>query len=300
MNVDFDSTRTQLAARIARWTARGEQATAISGLSLYSHAETGRPVSCMLEPAIAIPVQGAKRALIGSEVYAYDRYHYLITSLEVPAVLQVAQATPDAPYLSAVLRLDERVIGQLVLESRLSHPDPGAVLDRGMVLGTTTASLLDAFNRLLGLMEEPELISVLAPLVQREIFYRILRSDIGIYLWQMVAIGSQSHRIRQAIDSLKADLREPLRVEDLAARVQMSPSRFHHHFRRLTSLSPIQFQKWLRLTEARRLMLTERLDASTAAFQVGYESPSQFSREYSRQFGAPPRRDIEDLLRQVA
>jgi len=250
MSADFESTRTQLAARIARWAAEGERVIGLPGVSLYTHAETGGPVSCMLEPAIAIPVQGTKRAILGSEVYTYDRYRYLITSLEVPAVLQVAQAAPDAPYLSVVLRLDEHVIGQLVMESRLSHPDPGAVLDRGMLLGTTTAPLLAALNRLPGLMEEPELIPVLAPLVQREIFYRILCSDTGIYLWQMVAIGSQSHRIRKAIEALKADFRRPLKVEDLAARVQMSPLRFHHHFRRLTSLSPLQFQKWLRLTEA--------------------------------------------------
>jgi AraC-like DNA-binding protein len=296
MNDDFDRVRTHLAARIARWTAGSElHATAISGLSVYRHVDTGGLVSCLMEPAIAVPVQGAKRAFLGSEVYAYNSRNFLITSLELPMVLQVAEVSPASPYLSAVLRLDARVIGELMMEGKLPSPDRLPLLQRSIVLGETTVALLEAFDRLVGLLDEPELIPVLAPMMQREIFYRVLRSDAGRHLWQMASIGSQSQRIGRAIEWLKANFQEPLRIEELASRVEMSASRFHHHFRHFTSMSPLQFQKWLRLTEARRLMVTQGMDASTAAYRVGYGNPSQFSREYNRQFGAPPRRDVEGL-----
>jgi AraC-like DNA-binding protein len=257
-------------------------------------------MNCMMEPSIAIPVQGTKRALLGSEVYAYDSQHVLITSLELPMVLQVTEVSPESPYLSAVLRLDARVIGELMMESKLPSTDRQPVVPRSIVLGKTTVALLEAFDRLVGLLDEPELIPVLAPLMQREIFYRVLRSDVGRYLWQMASIGSQSQRIGRAIEWLKSNFQEPLRIEELAGRVEMSPSRFHHHFRHFTSMSPLQFQEWLRLTEARRLMVTQGLDASTTAYRVGYGNPSQFSREYNRQFGAPPRRDVEGFLLQAS
>jgi len=297
MNDDFEQIRLRLAARIVRWTGNSEEfTTPIAGLSLRQHSLAGAPVNCMLEPAIAMPVQGAKRTRLGSEVYAYDSRRFLITSLDLPVAMQVVEASPDSPYLSAVLRLDPRVISDLVMESGLHAPKREVAGGPGMMLGNTTVGLLTAFDRLLGLLDEPELIPTLAPLAQREIFYRVLRSEAGGHLWQIASIENQSRNIGRAIDWLKSSFREPLRVEDLAARVGMSPSRFHHHFRRLTAMSPLQFQKWLRLTEARRLMLIQGVDASTAAYEVGYESPSQFSREYSRQFGASPRRDVSGLV----
>lgn len=300
MDAEFERVRTHIATRIAQRTAgHGPYATAIPGLSLYRHSEVGGPISCMIPPAIAVPVQGAKCAHFGSESYAYDRHRFLITALDLPVVLQVTEASADSPYLSAVLQLDARVISELMLESHLRPSDRHGVLERGMVLGTTTVALLEAFDRLVGLLDEPELIPVLAPLMQREIFYRVLRSESGKYLWQMASIGSQSERIGRAIEWVKANFHEPLQIQELASRVEMSPSRFHHHFRQFTSMSPLQFQKWLRLTEARRLMVTENLDAAAAAYQVGYGSPSQFTREYARQFGMPPRRDVERLLRQA-
>ena len=157
------------------------------------------------------------------------------------------------------------------------------------------ATLLAPFDRLLALLDEPAAIPVLAPLIEREIHYRLLLSDQAARLWQIASVGSQSHRIAKAIDWLKTNYARPLRVDELAAHVQMSLSSLHHHFRQLTAMSPLQYQKWLRLNEARRLMLNERHDAASAAFMVGYESPSQFSREYGRLFGAPPKRDIEGL-----
>ncbi len=253
-------------------------------------------MSCMVQPAIAFTVQGVKRAILGDESFTYSRERFLITSLDLPVALQVVEASPEIPYLSLVLRLDEQVIGELMLQSKRPPPVADRVGGRGLVLGDTTIALFNAFDRLVQLLDEPDGIPVLAPLIHREIFYRILTSGQGAHLWQLASVGSQSHRIARAIEWLKANFADHLRIEDLAEKVQMSESRLHHHFRQLTSMSPLQYQKWLRLNEARRLMLTDHFDASSAAFHVGYESASQFSREYRRQFGSPPKRDIESLL----
>jgi transcriptional regulator GlxA family with amidase domain len=192
------------------------------------------------------------------------------------------------------LKLDLREISQLMVDSHL--PPPRAQQSsRGMATGKVTLPLITAFQRLLALLAEPKDIPILAPLIQREISYRLLVGDQGARLRQIASAGSQSRQIARAIDWLKGNFTMPLRIDDLATQVNMSTSTFHHHFRALTAMSPLQYQKWLRLNEARRLMLTERLDATNAAFQVGYESPSQFSREYSRLFGAPPLRDIASL-----
>lgn len=294
---EIEVLRRPLAETVARWTdGLNQLSTTIPNLTFYRRDEPTQPASCMVEPSVALVVQGAKRALLGDNVYLYDIKRFLITSLDLPAMMQVFEASRDRPYLGLVLKLDLHVVAELMLQSRMAPP-PEHVSDRGMVLGETTPHLLQAFTRLLDLLDEPASIPVLSPLIQREICYRLLTSDQGARLWQIASVGSQSHRIAKAIDWLKSHYAHPLRIEELAADVQMSTSSFHHHFRLLTAMSPLQFQKWLRLNEARRLMLMERVDASTAAFHVGYESPSQFSREYSRLFGAPPRRDIENLLR---
>jgi AraC-like DNA-binding protein len=292
MTDDFEQVRRRLVSRIAQWTGDGEYyASPIPGLTLHRHTEPGVVINCLLEPALSIPVQGKKWTRLGSEAFEYGRHHFLLTSLDLPVAMQIAEASPASPFLCAVLRLDSRTICDLVMETGARAPRQGADNDSGAVLGKTTAGLLNAFDRLIGLQDEPELMPTLVPLAKREIFYRVLRSDIGNHLWQMASIENQSLSIGRAIDRLKANFREPLRVGELAAHVGMSLSRFHHHFRRLTSMSPLQFQKWLRLTEARRLMLVQGADASEAAYNVGYESPSQFSREYARQFGEPPSRD---------
>jgi AraC-like DNA-binding protein len=292
MENDFEQNRRSLAMRIERWTGDTELFTpTISGLTLHRHTHAGPPFDCMMEPAIAIPVQGVKQTRLAAQVYRYDQHQLLLTSLDLPVAMQVAQASPELPFLCAVLRIDSRTISDMVIETGLQPTKQRAASGPGMVLVKTTAGLLSSFDRLVALIDEPELIPVLAPMAKREIFYRILRSEAGSYLWQMASIADQTQSIARAIDWLKAHFREPLRIEALASLVGMSPSRFHHHFKRLTSMSPLQFQKWLRLTEARRLMLVHKVEASTAAYDVGYESPSQFSREYARQFGNPPRRD---------
>jgi AraC-like DNA-binding protein len=253
---------------IARLTEQGElHTTAVPGLSLFRRIEPTGPITGMYEPSVCLVAQGAKRVLLGDDMYVYDTHHYLITSVHLPTVVQIIEASPEKPYLGLRLMLDQREISQLMVDSNLPA--------------------------------EQQDIPVLAPIIQREIIYRLLVGDQGERLRQIASAGSQSHQIARAIDWLKGNFSQPLSIDDLAAQVRMSSSTFHHHFRSMTALSPLQFQKQLRLQEARRLMLAERMDAATAGFQVGYESPSQFSREYNRLFGAPPLRDIMNL-RQMA
>jgi AraC-like DNA-binding protein len=289
-----------LGKSIARWTDRGDQlVTAIPGLSLFQRNEPTQPESRMYEPRICLIAQGAKRVLLGDDTYVYGERHFLITSVNLPTVVQITKASREKPCLGLILKLDQREISQLMVDSNLplSRPQQSS---RGMAVGEVTLPLLTAFQRLVDLLEEPNDIPILAPIIQREIFYRLLVGDQGARLRQIASAGSQSQQIARAIDWLKDNFTRPLRIDDLATQVNMSTSTFHHHFRTLTAMSPLQYQKWLRLNEARRLMLIENQDAATVAFKVGYESPSQFSREYGRLFGAPPLRDIISLRQMTA
>jgi AraC-like DNA-binding protein len=280
---------------IARWTEQGTQLmTAIPSLSLYRQDAPTQPTSYMQEPSLCLIAQGVKRVLLGDDAYVLDVHHFLITSVDLPTMVQIITASREQPYLSLILKLDQHEMAQLMVDSHL--PPPRAQQSsRGMATGAVIVPLLSACQRLIDLLAAPQDIPILAPLIQREILYRLLVGDQGARLRQIASAGSQSHQVAQAIEWLKRHYTSPLRIEDLAVHVHMSPSTFHQHFRALTAMSPLQYQKWLRLNEARRLMLTERHDAATAAFQVGYESPSQFSREYRRVFGAPPLRDIKSL-----
>ncbi len=298
-NNDMKVALDALGKSIARWTDKGDQpTTAIPGLSLFQRAAPTPPASFMFEPRICVIAQGAKRVLLGDETYVYDAQHFLITSVDLPTVAEIIDASREKPYLGLILKLDQREISQLMVDSNLPPPRPQQS-SRGMATGEVTLPLLSTFQRLINLLDEPKDIPILAPIIQREIFYRMLVGDQGVRLRQMASTGSQSQQIARAIDWLKSNFTRPLRIDDLAAQVHMSTSTFHHHFRAVTAMSPLQYQKWLRLNEARRLLLAENQDATTTAFQVGYESPSQFSREYGRLFGAPPLRDITNL-RQVA
>jgi AraC-like DNA-binding protein len=289
-----------LGKSIARWTGKRDRFnTTIPGLSLHRREEPSEPVSIMYEPLICVVAQGAKQVLLGDEAYVYDAQHFLITSVDLPTTVQVINASPQKPYLGLVLRLDQREMSQLMVDSKLPPPRPQQS-SRGMATGEITLPLLTTFQRLIDLLDEPKDIPILASIIEREIFYRLLVSDQGARLRQIASAGSQSQQIARAIDWLKGNFTRPLRIEDLASQVNMSTSTFHHHFREVTAMSPLQYQKWLRLNEARRLLLAENQDATTAAFQVGYESPSQFSREYSRMFGAPPLRDITNLRQMAA
>lgn len=280
---------------IARLTEKGEQhITAVPGLSLFRRDEPTEPITGMYEPSICLVAQGAKRVVLGDDTYIYNAHRYLITSVHLPTVVQIIEASPEKPYLGLKLIFDQREISQLMADSNLPPPRPQQS-SRGMATGEITLPLLTAFQRLIDLLAEPQDIPILAPIIQREIIYRLLVGDQGKRLRQIASAGSQSHQIARAINWLKGNFTQALRIDDLATHVGMSSSTFHHHFRSMTALSPLQFQKQLRLQEARRLMLSEHLDAASASFQVGYESPSQFSRDYSRLFGSPPLRDIVKL-----
>jgi len=289
-----------LADRIVRWTAGGNRFDApVPGLAFHRWETPTEPTSYMLPPSICLIGQGRKRLFLGEETYVYDAHRYLITSVDLPVVAQIIEASSDAPYLGLTLELDLRAIAQLMVG--LDMPSTRPSRERlGIAVSDVSTSLLDAFNRLIDLLESPDDIPALAPLVKQEIFYRLLRGEQGPLLRQITTVGNHGYQISRAIDWLKDNFSKPVKIEELASKAGLSLSAFHNHFRAMTAMSPLQYQKRMRLNEARRLMLTEHIDASRAAFQVGYESPSQFSREYSRQFGAPPMRDIKNLIQESA
>lgn len=289
------SSKVAFAEKLARLTfGKEDPETAIKALSIRRFEEPTELTSYIHEPSICLIAQGSKRVLLGEDVYEYDAHKYLIASVNLPIVAQVLEASREKPYLSLKLNLDQHDISQMMVDSNLPMPRKSQA-DRGMAVSEVSLPLLTSFHRLIDLLDSPEDIPILSPLIQKEILYRLLTGEQGRRLRQIASAGSHSNQIARAIDWLKSNFTEPLKVSELAAEVNMSTSTFHHHFRSMTAMSPLQFQKSLRLHEARQLMFTAHMDAATAAFQVGYESPSQFSREYSRQFGAPPLKDIKNL-----
>lgn len=277
----------------------GDFATAIPNLSFFRREHTTEPESCLVEPSVLLVSQGKKQMWVGEQPYVYDLQQFLITSLDLPAKSQVVDADADNPCLGLMLKIDLQVITELIAQIGLPPSNNQETTHAGIGISMVTLPMLDSFKRLLSLLDQPNAIKVLAPLVEREIYYHLLMSDQAKRLWQIASVGSQSHRVAKAIEWLKLNFDQPLHVDELAARVQMSTSNLHHHFRKLTAMSPLQYQKWLRLNEAKRLMLNEFMDAASAAFEVGYESPSQFGREYSRMFGCPPKRDIMQIRNQL-
>lgn len=277
----------------SRVSIPGDFATSITGLGFFRREHPAPPIVCMVEPSIILVAQGEKQLWVGGEGFPYDTSRFLVTSLDLPANSEVLAASPEQPCLGLTFKLDLRMLAELAQSDLPSTRERS--IAKGVGIGSVTAAMLASFERLLALLDEPEAIPVLAPLIQREIHYRLLKSDQAGRLRQITSVDGQGYRIAKAIDWLKLNYTSALRVDDLAARVQMSTPTFHHHFRQLTAMSPLQYQKWLRLNEARRLMLNEHQDVSSAAFKVGYESPSQFSREYSRLFGVAPKRDIAVL-----
>jgi AraC-like DNA-binding protein len=255
------------------------------------------PTVCMptvYQPCLGIVVQGRKRAVLNDEVFTYDALNYLVVSVTLPAMGQVLEATPEHPFLSLRLNLDLEEIARLVLELGHRAPSPPPA-DRGLFVARLDEPLLDAVLRMVKLLDTPEDIDVLAPVVQREIYYRMLRGDLGYRLVDLAQSEGGNHRVVRAIEWLKQHYAAPLRIEELADSVHMSPSALHHRFKAVTAMSPLQYQKHLRLHEARRLMFADGIECAIAAHRVGYESSSQFSREYRRLFGAPPRSEIARL-----
>lgn len=285
----------ELARLIAQYAATdGVHQTAIAPLNVVRMSQPSVPTHSLHKPALCIIAQGQKRAMLADEVYIYNSASYLVVSVDLPVSGQVTQASPELPYLCMRLDLDPKEIGELIMatERRAKKNDSPA---RGMFVSKATTSLLDAVLRLMQLLAAPQDIPVLAPLAMREILYRLLQEEQGGMLQQIAMSDSQAQHVVKAIELIKRDYRLPLRIENLAREANMSSSSLHHHFKAVTAMTPLQYQKQLRLQEARRLLFTEVGDAATAGHLVGYESPSQFSREYNRMFGAPPARDAARL-----
>ncbi len=280
----------RLVAAVTRHTpADGLHLTPIPGLALYRASSPTEHHAAVYQPCLCVVAQGAKEVLLGGRAYRYDPAHSLVVSVELPVVSRVVGASSARPCLVVGVLIDPVVVGEFLADGATAPP-PGPP-ERG--LGVTPAGpLLDAISRLVALLDAPPDIQPLAPLVLREITYRVLTGPHGSRLRQVAATDALAQRVVRAIRWLKEHFAETFRVESLARQARMSLSGFHHHFKTVTGLSPIQYQKRLRLHEARRLMLGEGIDAAEAGFRVGYESPSQFSREYRRMFGSPPRQDV--------
>ncbi|ETT49764.1 AraC family transcriptional regulator [Paenibacillus sp. FSL R7-269] len=296
-----DSLRTgpllqQLAALILRHApSAGTRQTLIPSLQLMHATDAAEPLESVYKPSICVVAQGAKAATLSGETFHYDPSTYLVTSVELPINGRITGATSEHPFLGIKLSFDPGTILEIVKEMADSPLAPGET-SLGITVARTSEPLLEAIVRLIQLLDAPQDIPVLSPLVIREILYRVLQSDQGAHLHQFAIIGSHAHRIAEAIQVITKQYDQSLIVEQLAESVNMSTSAFHKHFKRVTAMSPLQYQKVIRLQEARRLMLTESLQASDAAFRVGYESPSQFSREYTRQYGRPPVSDVQGIL----
>ncbi len=287
--------RTELARKIALFVGSAEKRiTDVPGLLLTRRTAPTAPASATYEPSLAVVAQGRKRATLAGTTFIFDQSRYLLTSLDLPVICNVIEASEAVPYLCFVLKLEIPVVRELL--SREEIQAPVAASDTpAMATGETTAELLDACCRLMDLLNTPQDIPFLSGLIQREIIYRILRGPEGARLRAIATLGDQSQRTAKAVAWVRANYAKPLRVDDLARIAAMGVSTLHHHFRVLTAMSPLQYQKQLRLHAARGRMLMDGLDAASAAFEVGYESASQFNREYSRFFGQPPMRDIRTL-----
>lgn len=246
------------------------------------------------QPSVTVMAQGRKRVDLGSTSFTYGPSQFLLTAIDLPVISRIVEASERTPCLALSLKIEMPVVRELLSREEIHVNE--APSDRPAIsAGRATIEFLDACCRLLRLLEAPQDAPFLGGLVQREIIYRLLRSDEGARLRSIATLGEQSHRAAKAIAWIAANYAKPLRVEDLAGIAGMGVSTLHHHFRVLTAMSPLQYQKQLRLQAARTRMLTDDLDAASAAFEVGYESPSQFNREYSRLFGQPPARDIRGL-----
>ena len=243
---------------------------------------------------MCVVAQGSKSILMNGYRYIYDPSRYLLVSLDLPLVGQVEEASRAKPFLGCSIVLDFEEIATLLRETKLSRKSDES-LRPGLIIGTLDDDLLSAVTRLARLTQHPEQVAVVAPLIRREIYYRLLLSEHSGLLQRMAADNGKAKRIATGLDWLKRNATRPIRMEELARELHMSPSTMHTWFRSVTSMSPLQFQKQLRLHEARRILLAESVDANAAGRRVGYESPSQFSREYRRLFGAPPMRDVDNF-----
>jgi AraC-like DNA-binding protein len=284
--------REELAERIARAIPEDGAVEPLKGLHLNRSSIPTEPLHGVTKPSFCVIAQGSKEVLLGDSRYRYDPAHYLLATVELPVVGQVLEASAERPYLSLRLELDSALVGSVMVEAgHLSIRTQEDV--RAIDVSSLDAELLDATVRLVRLLDSPAEERVLRPLITREIVYRLLMGEQGNRLRHLALLGG--NRIAEAVERLRRDFNQPLRIDSLARELGMSVSGFHHHFKAVTAMSPLQFQKQLRLQEARRIMLGENLDSASAGYRVGYDDASQFSREYKRLFGQPPLRDVERL-----
>lgn len=295
INIIDDEQQLELAALVDKYSnGEGVHATAIKGLFCIRLTAPNMKLPAVYQPSICVILQGAKQVLLEEEMYRYAPPQFLAVSVDLPLLGQVVEASAERPYLCLQIEIDPRLIGELITQS----PDAAWSRDdtpRGLFVGTLDRATRETVLRLTRLLETPKDIPVLAPMMLRELHYRLLSSEYGRVIAQMAIAGSNAHKIGEIIRRIRAQLASPIRVEELATKANMSPSSFYQHFKAVTAMSPLQFQKRLRLTEARHILLSENVDAATTAYRVGYQSVSQFSREYARMFGAPPIRDIEGI-----
>lgn len=290
--------RAELTERIAQAILQDGAIEPLKGLHFNRSSSPSECSHSVSIPAFCVIAQGSKEVLLGSDRYQYDPMHYLLATVELPIASQILEASQAQPYLSLRLDLDPTLVGSVMVEAGYPSAQRSATV-KAIDVSPLDANLLDAVVRLVRLIDSPDEAPVLAPLIKREIIYRLLIGVQGSRLRQIAVLGGYTHHIARAIDRLRKDFNQPLRIETIARELGMSVSGFHHHFKSVTAMSPLQFQKQLRLQEARRLMLGEDLDATSAAYRVGYDDASHFNREYKRLFGAPPMRDVE-RLREVA
>ena len=286
--------RADLVERIARALPADGRAEPLPGLHLFRASAPTEPLHTVLEPSLCVIAQGAKEVRLGDRPFRYDAYHYLLVTADLPLSAQVVEATPERPYLTVRLALDPALVRSVLAEAG-GAARPGAADPLALDVSSLGADLLDAVARLVRLADRPAEAAVLAPLVTREVVYRLLRGDQGARLRHVAVRGGDGHRIARAIGRLRREFDRPVRMDDLAGDLGMSASTFYQRFKAVTGLSPLQFQKRVRLQEARRLLLADDLDAATVGFRVGYNDASHFSREYKRLFGEPPMQDAGRL-----
>ncbi|OCG20938.1 AraC family transcriptional regulator [Gilliamella sp. wkB108] len=266
--------------------------TAIPGLMLSRHDNDSPQENCFYRPMIALVVQGYKRSMIGNEEFNYGKNHFMVVSVDLPGNYHITNASPEEPFISISLKLDKHIISQLLTEMPNKLSSLKQKPTSQVIVSPVSLPILESFLRLVDLLDEPNHIPILAPMIIKELHYYLLCSPVSENLRLANSTGNKINQISTAIDWLRNNYAKPLDIEQLAKLVNMSSSTFHRHFRQVTTFSPLQFQKQLRLYEAERLMLVEGKDVKSVAFEVGYESPSQFSREYKRQFGDAPHRDM--------
>ena len=285
----------ELADRIARVLPRDGNVEPQPGLHFGRCSRPTERIHSLWHTVFCVIAQGAKEFVLGTERFRYDPAHYMINTVELPIVGQIVEASPERPYLGLWLDLTPSVVTAVMIDSGIMQTRGEGSSVKSVDVSPLDANLLDATLRLVRLIEAPGEYRVLAPLVIREIVYRLLTGAQAHRMRHLATVGGQTHRMVRAVEKLRENFNKPLRIESVARELGMSVSGFHAHFRTVTAMSPLQFQKHLRLQEARRLMLSEDLDAAEAGYRVGYDDASYFSREYKRYFGAPPIRDVERL-----